>query len=65
MGKTLDTKAEICEYINFGWQRIEIFIKQYKFPARKLGGRWISDTDLIDEWKREYIKESSFMKNQL
>jgi len=58
MGKSLDTKAEICGYVRWGWKKIERFINKYNFPAKKIGGQWMSHTDLIDEWKKNFIKKN-------
>ncbi|MEW5734019.1 MAG: hypothetical protein AB1921_04140 [Thermodesulfobacteriota bacterium] len=31
------------------------WIREHGFPARRLDGRWESDTVLIDEWRRKRI----------
>ncbi len=31
------------------------FKVQYLFPMKKLGGIWVSDKLLIDEWRKKYI----------
>lgn len=56
MSKSLDTKAQICSYMQCGWERIEMLINKYKFPARKLGGLWVSDTDAIEEWRKKVVQ---------
>lgn len=31
-------------------------IKYQGLPAKKIGGTWISDSDLIEKWRKEYIE---------
>jgi len=33
------------------------------FPAKKIGGIWISDMNLIEEWRLSYIKGVVTVKN--
>lgn len=38
------SQASVLDMINF-----------QDFPARKVGGVWISDSDLIEKWRKDYI----------
>lgn len=38
------SQASVLDMINF-----------QGLPARKIGGTWIADCGLIDEWRKEYI----------
>jgi len=48
-------KREICGHVGRAWRTIERWIKEEGFPARKIDGRWESDLQLIDEWRRNRI----------
>lgn len=47
----------ICGYLNRSETTVLDLIRADGFPATKIGGVWESDTDLIDTWRREKIKE--------
>ena len=55
MGKTLIGKDEIKAYTRRSWQTIQAWIETENFPARKIEGIWESNTDLVDEWRRNNI----------
>jgi len=54
-GTLLLGKEEICGYARRGWEKIEIWIKKKRFPAKKIDGKWQSDKVLIDQWFRRVI----------
>jgi len=56
MAKSLVGKKEITTYARRSWPIMKRWIKKGGFPAKKIDGVWESNTDLIDEWKRERIK---------
>ena len=56
MNKSLVGKKDICAYAQRSWITVKRWIQKKGFPARKIDGRWESDTELIDEWKRAQIK---------
>lgn len=39
-------------------------IKECGFPAKKLGGIWESDRDIIKEWRRKYISGEVELKKE-
>lgn len=39
-------------------------IKECGFPAKKLGGIWESDRDIIKEWRRKYISGDVELKKE-
>ncbi|MDY6969977.1 MAG: hypothetical protein SVR08_15160 [Spirochaetota bacterium] len=57
--KGLETKNEICTYMRCDWRRIEMLIKHFNFPAKKIGGQWVSDKELIDEWRRKILSQDT------
>lgn len=46
----------ISNYTNRSEATVLAWIREYDFPATKLGGSWESDTQLVDEWRREQIR---------
>ena len=48
---------EYCRAVNLPSSEAAVIqmIRDYGFPARKLGGIWISDRELIIAWVRSYI----------
>ena len=61
MGTALGGMTAIREFCRgIGMQSSEStvisFIVCLKFPAKKLGGQWSSDTDLILEWHKKYLR---------
>jgi len=48
---------EFCRSINLSSSEASVInmIKTCKFPARKLGGIWESDKELIVTWRKKYI----------
>lgn len=53
--KCLVGKKEICGYARRSWLTVRRWIKENKFPAKKIDGIWESSTDLVDEWKEKRI----------
>lgn len=49
---------EICQYVRRSPDTVLNWIRAYDFPAQKIGGVWESDKDLIDQWRREWIRDS-------
>ena len=50
----------ICEYCrSIGLSSAEVsvlqMIREFNFPAKKLGGIWESDKDLIIGWRKKYV----------
>jgi len=48
-------KRAICKFVGRGWATVENWILNENFPARKIAGRWESDTELILAWRRKQI----------
>lgn len=48
---------EYCRSINLASAEVSVIqmIKECGFPARKIGGIWESDKDLIVAWRKKYI----------
>ncbi len=53
----------ICQYMNRSESSVLVLIRDYGFPARKIGGIWESDTELADAWRREQISPSQSPQN--
>ena len=45
---------DICNYTGFSESTILIWIRDRDFPAKKVGGSWISTTKQVDKWWEEY-----------
>lgn len=56
-GKMLVTMDEICEYVGRNVVTIKKWIKEEKFPAIKVDGRWESNTLLIDKFRQQRIEK--------
>jgi len=46
----------ICGYVGLSESTIIELIQREDFPAAKLKGTWISDTQEIDDWRRGIIR---------
>ena len=51
----LSGMKQICCYCNYSEVTILKWIRLEEFPATKVGGAWISDTDLVDKWRQKRI----------
>jgi|GEM_PF-2384936 len=58
MGKRLTGMKEICDYSKKSYKTVTWLIRERQYPAVKIGGEWVSDTDLIDIWWRDEIAAS-------
>jgi hypothetical protein len=47
---------EIQKHMNLSEATILAWIRRENFPARKLGGIWISDTVVIERWRIKKIE---------
>jgi len=45
----------ICDYVNRSESTVLGLIRHEDFPAKKIGGIWESDKELIDDWRRQQI----------
>jgi hypothetical protein len=46
---------EICDFMRKSQPTMRKLIRKEGFPACIVAGEWISDTQLIQEWRRERI----------
>lgn len=51
----LSGMKQICEYIRRSECTVLSLVRTEGFPAKKIGGIWESDTELIDEWRKGNI----------
>jgi len=51
----LSGMKDICNYVSMSEATILNWIRTMDFPAKKLGGIWMSDTELIDRWRINII----------
>lgn len=51
----LQGMKEICRYMGKSESTIIRYIHTLGFPANKVGGEWLSDTELINKWRKERI----------
>ena len=62
----LSGMKEIGGYLRRSEATVTKMMKQHpNFPAEKLGGIWESDTDLIDNWKRELMCKRREKRNSI
>ncbi len=54
----LKGKESIKKYTGYGWKKIKRFMDNEKFPVWFDGDTYVSDKVLIDDWRRDRIKES-------
>lgn len=47
---------EICQYMSRSEVTVLKLIRDQDFPAKKIGGIWESDKELVDEWLLAEIK---------
>ena len=51
----LQGMKEICRYMGKSEPTILRYIYTMNFPARKVGGIWLSDMDMIKAWRHDVI----------
>lgn len=56
---------DISNYIDRSEPTVRKWIDNQGLPVAKIGGAWISDTDLIDEWRAKRILEAYRKINEL
>lgn len=54
MTELIGMKA-ICAHMKRSEATVMILYRDMDFPMNKIGGVWESDTELISEWRRNYI----------
>jgi hypothetical protein len=59
----LNGMKDISAYIDRSMVTAKRWIDREGLPATKIGGAWISDTELIDEWRNRRIVEQCKMAN--
>jgi predicted DNA-binding transcriptional regulator AlpA len=53
----LSGMKQICAYCQYSEVTILQWIRLDRFPATKIGGAWVSDTELVDDWRKKRILE--------
>jgi hypothetical protein len=53
----LITLEDVREYTGWEARKLKKLVRHGGFPMKKIGGQWVSSKALIDEWRRERIKE--------
>jgi predicted DNA-binding transcriptional regulator AlpA len=48
---------EICSYMRRSETTILKLIKEEDFPAKKICGAWVSDTEIIGHWRKQKLQE--------
>ncbi len=49
----------ICDYLGYSEDTIMKWIKTMNFPARKLGGKWVSTTEEVYKFLQDYVSGKS------
>ena len=52
---SLSGMKAICQHMKKSDVTILKLVREEGFPAKKIGGTWESDTELIDRWRRVKI----------
>lgn len=60
--RALIGRKEIMNYTGRSWPVIHEWIKERRFPARKIDGVWESYTFLVDDWKVQIITAENSCK---
>lgn len=47
---------EICSHVNMSETTVLKLIRDTGFPAKKIGGQWISDIMLLEQWRTDILK---------
>ncbi len=55
---------EICNYCKLSESTLTKRISEEDLPAVKIGGIWESDTEDIDQWRRQKIKSKMSVKGK-
>jgi hypothetical protein len=58
MSTELEGMKQICMHVKRSEATVLDWIRFMSFPAKKLGGIWVSDTDLIVIWKKKIISDN-------
>lgn len=53
----LSGMKEICGYFKRSESTILQLIRDCRFPAIKLGGIWESDTEEVDRWRKQWLRD--------
>ena len=61
----LDGMKAICNYVKRSEATVMDWIRNMEFPAKKLGGTWVSDVELIVNWKRKIITKEGIAGNNV
>jgi len=48
-------KLGICDYVGYSEETVLKWIRTMNFPARKLGGKWISTTEEVSIFFKKYV----------
>lgn len=59
----LSGMKEIADYMRRSESTVLALIRDFDFPAKKIGGVWESDTELADAWRRKQIVTDSPNRN--
>ena len=54
-GTALQGMKAICNYAGKSENTLRKLIQDEGFPAKKVGGEWMSDTGLVDAWRLEKV----------
>ena len=52
----LQGMQQICDHYGKSESTMMMLIQSEDFPAVKIGGQWESDTEVIEEWRKERIR---------
>ena len=60
----LSGMKDICKHCNRSEATILAWIRTRDFPAVKITGSWESDTEAIDEWRKQQIDDRARSENR-
>lgn len=59
----LNGMKDICKAVGFSEATVLAFIRDEGFPATKIRGIWISDTEEVAKWRRNKINQQPEVDN--
>ena len=61
MSKLIGMKS-ITDHEKVSTVTLLAWIRELGYPARKAGGVWLSDTDSIEKWRKDFVEGNEVKK---
>lgn len=56
---------QICAHTGKSHTTLRKLIREYDFPAAKVGGEWISDMEMIRRWRMDMIGSAATRRREV